>query len=175
MRNVRLVTIVVGLCASPLPQAEIVASSDTHYVLRHEATSTLKPDALWRRLVTPASWWHPDHTYSGDAANLTLALEAGGSWREDWDGGSVEHGRVLLVQPGEVLRMAAPFGPLQAAGAYTVWTISVRAADEGGGSVVVFDEVASGPPSASLAELAPAVDFVKSEAIARLVEAGNAN
>lgn len=147
--------------------AEVVSSSTTHYVLRHEATSARSPEALWERLVAPASWWHPDHTYSGDAANLSLDAKAGGLWLEDWAGGSVAHGEVLLVQRGEVLRMAAPFGPLQGVGAYTVWTITISAADEG--SRVVFDEVSTGPATANLAELAGAVDYVKTEAISRLV------
>lgn len=150
-------------------RAEILSSSDTHMTLRHEAASPLPPERLWRRLVDPASWWHPDHTYSGDAANLSLDATAGGLWREDWDGGSVSHGQVLYVNPGKTLRLEAPFGPLQALGAYTIWTISIRPA--GDGSLVVFDEVSTGPPGADLARIAPAVDQVKSEAIRRLVAA----
>lgn len=155
------------LTAAGAARAEIIESSPRHYVLRHEAASSRSPEALWQRLIEPASWWHPDHTYSGDAANLSLDLRAGGLWLEEWAGGSVAHGEVLLVQKGEVLRMAAPFGPLQGAGAYTVWTITITAAD--GGSVVVFDEISTGPASANLAELAGAVDYVKTEAISRLV------
>lgn len=163
---------VTGILASLLllpltTRAEIVSSSETHFTLRHEATSPLSPERLWEKLIRPASWWHPDHSYSGDAGNLSLDAQAGGLWREDWDGGSVSHGRVLLVIPGKTLRLEAPFGPLQGLGAYTVWTISIAAGD--GGSVVVFDEVATGPSTAKLAEVAGAVDFVKSEAIRRLV------
>ena len=36
------------------------------------------------------------------------------------------------------------------------------------GTVVTFDEIATGPPTAKLDELAPAVDFVKGEAMRRL-------
>lgn len=147
--------------------AEVLSASPTHFKLRHEAASPMSAEALWERLVDPAAWWHPDHTYSGDAANLSLELAAGGAWREDWEGGSVEHGRVLLVEQGRTLRLAAPFGPLQGVGAYTIWTISVRPGDDGG-SVVVFDEISTGPATADLAGLAEAVDFVKGEAISRL-------
>lgn len=148
--------------------AEIVSSSATHFVLRHEAATPLPPEAAWERLVDPAVWWHPDHTYSGDAANLSLELTAGGLWREDWDGGSVAHGRVLMVASGKSLRMEAPFGPLQAVGAYTIWTITIQPAEAGRGSLVIFDEIATGPPTAKLDELAPAVDYVKGEALRRL-------
>ena len=158
------------LLAIPVGQdaaAEILESSDTHYVLRHEAQSSLSPESLWKRLIVPGSWWHPDHTYSGHAANMQLDPQAGGLWREDWADRSVWHGTVLYVEPGRVLRLEAPFGPLQALGAHTVWTITIAA--EGDGSLVVFDEVSSGPPSADLDETAKAVDFVKDEAIRRLV------
>lgn len=156
------ITIGVPLIAS----ADVVSSSDTHFVLRHEAVSSLAADELWQRLVQPAAWWHPDHTYSGSSDNLSLEPVAGGVWKEEWEGGSVVHGTVIYVREGRVLRMNAPFGPLQELGAYTIWTITVS--PDGNGSRVVFDEVSSGPPSANLPELAEAVDFVKTEAIGRL-------
>lgn len=146
--------------------AEVVSSSASHYVLRHEASTALSADALWDRLVQPATWWHPDHTYSGDAENLSLDLKPGGLWLETWDGGAVAHGEVLLVQDGNVLRLNAPFGPLQGVGAHTIWTITIEATDTG--AVVRFDETATAPPTAKLDELAPAVDYVKTEAIRRL-------
>lgn len=146
--------------------AEIVESSDAHYVLRHEGISSLAPGALWSRFVEPASWWHPDHTYSGDAGNLSLTPRAGGLWLEQWQGGSVIHGSVLYVEDGESMRLYAPFGPLQGLGVYTVWTITIS--PEGSGSRVVFDEISSGPPSADLGEVAKAVDYVKTEAMTRL-------
>ncbi len=161
------IAIVFLFVAPGIPHAEIVAASDTHFVLRHEAVSALDAAQLWERLIQPAAWWHPDHTYSGDSGNLSLDAKAGGLWREDWDGGSVSHGKVVFVNHGEQLRMEAPFGPLQALGAYTIWTITISPKDDG--SRVVFDEVSTAPPGTDMAEMAKAVDFVKQEAIQRLV------
>jgi hypothetical protein len=166
MKQLVAILIVSSLSLPTLALAEVVSSSSTHFVLRHEASSALSVDELWQRLVRPETWWHPDHTYSGDSENLSLDAEAGGIWMESWEGGSVAHGTVLYVKEGEVLRMNAPFGPLQALGVYTIWTITIS--PDGSGSRVVFDEVSNGPPSANLAELAGAVDNVKAEAIARL-------
>lgn len=168
MRTIKA-TVVCLLLLMVLPTAaiaDIVSSSATHYVLRHESRTQLSVEALWERLIRPASWWHPDHTYSGDAANLSLALEPGGLWQETWEGGAVAHGEVLLVIDGSTLRLNAPFGPLQGAGAYAIWTITVAEDEEG--TIARFEETATGPESAALHELAPAVDFVKSEAIRRL-------
>lgn len=166
----RLLSLAIPALVVLLPNlsvAQVTSSSPTHFVLRHEATSELSPAELWEKLVRPSTWWHPDHSYSGDARNLTLDPQAGGLWREDWDGGSVAHVRVLLAVPGKTLRLEAPFGPLQGLGAYTIWTITIAAGETG--SIVVFDEVSSGPPTAKLDEVAGAVDFVKTEAIMRLV------
>jgi len=152
---------------SSFAQAEVVSSSDNHYVLKHQASSVLSREELWSRLIEPSTWWHPDHTYSGDSKNLSLDLQAGGLWREDWDGNSVLHGSVLTVIEGEMLRLDAPFGPLQSMAVNTVWTISIKS--DGEKSLVVFEELANGTDTSGLDELAKAVDFVKSEALSRLV------
>ncbi|MEM9388062.1 MAG: SRPBCC domain-containing protein [Pseudomonadota bacterium] len=156
-----------GLLGALLADAEVVTSGDTHFRLHQEGVSPLPPAQLWQRLTDPASWWHPDHTYSGVVSNLSLDLTAGGLWREDWDGGSVAHGEVLLVYAARELRLNAPFGPLQGVGAHVVWSITL--APEGEGTRVTFDEVASAAPGAALDELAGAVDLVKDEAMRRLV------
>jgi hypothetical protein len=163
----RLLPALAMLLFAAAAAAEVTDSGAQHFELRHEAVSSLPPAALWARLIAPSQWWNPAHSYSGDAANLQLDARAGGLWREDWNGGSVAHGRVLLSMPPSLLRLEAPFGPLQGVGAYVVWSISIDA--EGTGSRVQFHEIAAGPPGARLAELAPAVDAVKSEAIRRLV------
>ncbi|MEM7081633.1 MAG: hypothetical protein AAF465_02785 [Pseudomonadota bacterium] len=157
----------LAICGPGVVQAEVVTSSDTHYVLKHEGKSTLEPQALWRKLIKPATWWHPDHTYSGDATNLSLAAIAGGEWREDWAGGSVLHGKVVLALRHKTLRLEAPFGPLQELGAYVIWTITLTPND--GGSNVVFEERAVAPMGSALDSLAPVVDGVKAEAMSRLV------
>lgn len=153
-------------------EADVKSASDTHFKLNLVAESPLPPEKLWQRLSEPSSWWHPDHTYSGDAQNLTLELRAGGLWAENWDGGSVEHGRVVLVQQGRMLRMVAPFGPLQGSGMHVIWTISLEPLAEGDGTKVVFEEIASGPHLTGLDKLAQAVDGVKREALERLVDPG---
>ena len=164
-----ILTILAVAAFATSAHADIISTSDSHFILRHEGTTTLTPDAAWDRLVNPASWWHPDHTYSGDAGNLSLELTPGGLWREDWDGGAVAHGTIVFVDTGKTLRLEAPFGPLQGIGAFVIWTISLEAAD--GGTRIVFEESAIGPPAGDYAELAKAVDFVKGEAMRRLTGA----
>lgn len=148
-------------------RAEIIQSSADHYTLRQEATSELPPDQLWQRLINPQNWWHPDHTYSGSAEHLSLDPVAGGVWAEHWDGNSVIHGTVVNVMAGSMLRLDAPFGPLQEQAIHAVWTITIEAHESG--SKVTFNEVATGSSASGLEELAKAVDYVKTEAMSRLV------
>ena len=146
--------------------AEVIAASPQHYTLKHEASSALPADEMWDRLLAPETWWSSDHTWSGDAANLSLDAQAGGLWREDWEGGSVAHGKVLSVINGKSITLDAPFGPLQSMAVDVVWTISIT--PEGDGSKVTFDEVANGSAASALDAVAPAVDGVKAEALRRL-------
>ena len=161
------------LCLSVLSIAlpafcDVVTATPDHYTLRHEAVSDLEPNAVWDRLIEPSAWWQPDHTWSGRAENLSLEPRAGGLWAERWDGNEVLHGRVLTVLEDKMLRLDAPFGPLQGMGVMVTWTITLEPDEETGGTKIIFDEVANGSGQSRLDEVAPAVDGVKSEAIARL-------
>lgn len=147
--------------------AEIVTASDDHFTLKLEATTELTPEQVWERLIVPAEWWQSDHSYSGDAANLSLDATAGGLWREDWEGGSVWHGTVLQAQPQKTLSLSAPFGPLQGMAVTSIWTITLEPI-EAGGTMIRFDHVTNGSSASNLAEIAPAVDFVKAQALAAL-------
>ena len=160
-----LLFLVSGVSASAF--AEIVSSGPDRYELRHEALVDAGPELVWERLIHPEAWWNGDHTFSGDAANLSLDAIAGGLWREDWDGGSVAHGRVLACLDGKMLRLDAPFGPLQGMAVNVVWTISLEPAEDGG-TRIIFVETAIGTPDSKLDDLAPAVDGVKHQAIKRL-------
>ena len=147
--------------------AEIVVSQPDHYQLVHEGVSEQSVEQVWDRLINPDQWWHPEHTYSGDAANLSLNLTAGGQWQEQSDTHTVSHGTVLFVNPPYQLKLNAPFGPLQGKAVTVVWTITLEALDQG--TRVTFEEIANGTSASALDELAPAVDFVKAEALHRLV------
>lgn len=146
--------------------AEVVSSAPDHFTLQLVAESSLSPEQVWARLIEPSQWWQSDHTYSGHADNLSLDPVAGGLWREDWEGGSVQHGRVLTVQDGELLRLSAPFGPLQGLAVQAIWTITL--APSGTGTLITFDHVTNGTSASQLQRLAPAVDAVKRQALTNL-------
>lgn len=165
-----IATLGLALGVSLTAQAEIVTASPDHFTLLLTAESELSPDEIWTRLIEPADWWQSDHTYSGDAANLSLDPVAGGTWREDWDGGSVWHGTVLQVHDGKSLTLSAPFGPLQGLAVTSIWTIRLEPMGDGG-TRIRFDHLTNGTAASNLEDLAPAVDFVKGEALKSLARA----
>lgn len=147
--------------------AEIVAAAPDHFTLKLEAETELSPSEVWTRLIEPSAWWLSDHTYSADSNNLTLDPQAGGLWREDWEGGSVWHGTVIQAHPEKSLVLSAPFGPLQGLAVTSIWTITLEPT-EAEGTRITFDHVTNGTPASQLDQLAPAVNFVKSEALKSL-------
>jgi len=173
-KTMRLIAACLTLGLGLSAQAEVVTASPEHFALKLEAETSLSPDEVWTRLIDPSAWWQSDHTYSGDAANLSLEPRAGGLWREDWDGGSVWHGTVLQVQPTRTLSLSAPFGPLQGLAVTSVWTITLSPS-ESGGTLIRFDHVTNGTAASQLDQLAPAVDFVKSEALKSLARPHDQN
>lgn len=146
--------------------AKVVSAVPARIVLEQHYETPLSPDALWAKLIAPHEWWQDDHTYSGSAQNLSLEPIAGGLWREDWEGGSVAHGRVLMAKTGEALTMEAPFGPLQALAVNTVLTLKIE--PSGTGARLTMRFIASGSPESGLAPLAGPVDGVWAAALTAL-------
>ncbi len=137
------------------------------FVSTFRAEVNATPDAVWRAIVQLPRWWSSQHTYSGQASNLSLDAQAGGCWCERWgDGQSVQHGTVVLVQPGRVIRLFANLGPLQDLPVHGVLTLAT--ADQEDKTVVRLTYRVAGDPSAALDQLAPAVDQVMGAQFRRL-------
>lgn len=157
------------LCAGAPAAAAITGSGPDGFTVVHERTVAAAPAAAWAMLVAPAQWWNGAHSYSGNAANLTLDLRAGGCWCERWAGGSAEHGRVILVAPERTLRLYAALGPLQQLP--TVATLSWTLAAAGQGTKIVLTYRVLGRASDNIAAMAAPVDAVLAEQADRLAAA----
>jgi hypothetical protein len=120
------------------------------------------------------SWWDPEHTWSGDARNMSIDARAGGCFCEKLgNGGSVEHMRVLLAEPGKTLRLQGSLGPLQeqaVVGAMT-WTLT----EVSGRTRIEMTYVVGGYMRGGFDPVAKLVDQVLSTQVSRLkrlVESG---
>ena len=162
----------VLIAASPAV-AEVAAVSETGFQVRSEATVSAAPAAVYAAFSEIARWWDGRHTYSGDAANLSLSLAPGGCFCEALGEGGVRHGEVMLAWPGRMVVLDAALGPLQQTGASGALTFSFEATAEGTRIVQTYNVggMAPGLP----AQWAPAVDQVQGVQLARLarfVDAG---
>jgi uncharacterized protein YndB with AHSA1/START domain len=116
--------LLLGALADPAA-GDVTHSTGSGFVVVIERRIEAEPrqafDALVRRI---GSWWHPDHTYSGAARNLSIQPRANGCFCEKLDdGGQIQHMTVAFVRPAATLRMIGglgPLGPLAVQGAMTV-------------------------------------------------------
>jgi hypothetical protein len=80
---------------------------------------------VWASIVQPATWWDSRHTWSGSAANLSLAAASGGCFCERLpNGGSVLHMSTVNAVPNQKLVLFGALGPLQSSGAAGHWPLS---------------------------------------------------
>ncbi len=170
----RLALLIPALLATAPASAEVVKVEGSTFVVEHKLTVAAAPDAVWRALSAPSRWWSSAHSWSGDAANLSMAMRPGGCFCEALpDGGGAEHARVIHVAPNRLLRLSGALGPLQQ-GAVT-GTLSFEMAGEGQGTVLVVRYVVSGYTGMDAVKLAPLVDGVIGEQAAGLKRAAEAD
>lgn len=158
--------------------AEVSGSGPSGFVSRHEVVVSASPKDVWLALISPAAWWTSDHTWSGDAANLTLTPQAGGCFCEkipevDEPGrftleGSVEHMRVIQAYPERALRMVGALGPLQSEPVTGVLTIVISQIPEG--TKIVWEYNVGGAMRYEVPVIARAVDAVMGIQLAALAK-----
>ncbi len=154
----RALMLSAALVAAPA-SAEVVSSGPNGFHIRQSVQMVVPQERAFDVFGRVGSWWDSDHTYSGDAANLSLSLTPGGCFCERLpDGGGVEHMRVAYVVPGERLVLTGSLGPLLYEA--TTGVMDVRLERIAGGSRVTMDYKVAGFASANGAKLAPLVDLV---------------
>ena len=159
---------VACLAFPALARAEVVETTAYGFFVRQEATIDAAPDKVYRALAGEVGrWWNPEHTFSGDAANLSIDARPGGCFCEKLpDGGGVEHLTVAYVAPNKVLRLRGALGPLQAHG--LAGSLTWRLGAAGAATKVELTYSVGGYMQGGFDKMAPAVNFVLGEQLARL-------
>ncbi|MGZ3246961.1 MAG: SRPBCC family protein [Croceibacterium sp.] len=153
-------------CAAPA-SADVTGQSANGFATAGTVTIAAAPDRVWAGLVQPGRWWDSEHSWSGNAANLTLDPRAGGCFCEALaDGGSVEHMRVIYADPARQLRLSGALGPLQ--GEALAATLSIKLEKAGEGTRLSWSYKVGGYTDLPIAQIAPAVDGVVSAQFVRL-------
>ena len=161
-----IIATTLAVAATPA-SAEVVSSSANGFHVRHTVQMVVPPPQAFDAFTKIPGWWNSEHTYSGDAANLSLVLAVGGCFCERLPkaGGGIEHMRVSYLEPGVRLVLTGSLGPLLYEA--TTGAMDVKVERVAGGSKVVIDYKVAGFASGTGQAMAPLVDSVLAEQFKR--------
>jgi len=156
------------LFASAPAAAEVVSASPNSLEIRQTVDLAVPPDAAYRAFTSVGSWWDPEHTYSGDANNLSLSAVPGGCFceRNPKAGGGVEHMRVAYVEPGKRIVLTGSLGPLLYEA--TAGVMDVQLKKTATGTQLTLNYRVAGFAKGGADKLAPIVDRVIGTQMSRL-------
>ena len=165
-RRLKLIAIAALATVTTATRADVRQSAPDGFVVGFAQTVPTSPAKAFAAIVDVGRWWNPEHSYSGNAANLALRAEAGACFCEAWDGNSVRHGTVIMALRDQVLRIDGALGPLQGMAVTGILTIGLKA--EGAGTTVTLLYRVNGAAGSALDKLAPDVDAMLAGQFARL-------
>ncbi len=158
-------------------RSEVVSTSANAASIRISVPIAAAPDKVYASFLAIGKWWDKEHTYSGDAANLSLTATPGGCFCESLPGGGgVLHMTVVNVEPNQRVTLSGALGPLQTAGIAGAMSFSFVPKDSATELVLVYNFAGSYPNGIpSIAGGVNAVLTAQVERLKRLVETGAAD
>ena len=161
LRSLRSCVALASLAAFFPASAAIVDATASGFTI--ENTVEVPADAMtaWKALVDDVgAWWPRDHTWWGEASELTIEPRAGGCFCERNGAQQAQHLQVTFVDPGKLLRLAGGLGPLQGMGLHGVLEFRLAPGANGGTTITLFYRAGGYTPE-DLARFAPVVDQVQ--------------
>jgi hypothetical protein len=169
MTGVMMRTVLIGavaLAVAAPASAEVVSANSNGFEVRHTVNLVAPPGLAFASFAEVAGWWDSEHTYSGNAQQLSLGLSPGGCFCERFPaGGGIEHMRVTYVDPGKRVVLSGALGPLLYQATAAVMDVEVK--PRAGGSQLVLSYRAAGFFNGGADKLAPLVDQVLAEQMKR--------
>lgn len=152
-----LVLLLLALSVAPA-SAEVVDAQPTGFALKYAYDIAKPREVVYRAIAELPRWWDAAHSYSGQAASLSLDARPGGCFCETLPGGGVQHMVVIHANAPGQLSLNGGLGPLAALGVTGAlqWTLTERS---GGTHLEVTYNVGGFMPG-GLASLARVVDQV---------------
>ena len=148
-------------------KSAVVETAANGFAVEETAHVAATPDKVYVALLHPENWWNSQHTFSGNAANLSLDAKAGGCLCETLpNGGSVQHLAVVALMPGKAIVLRGAMGPFQAQGVDGAMTITLTPKD--GGTDLVLDNNYGGYIKGGMGKWPVAADAMLSDLVARL-------
>lgn len=172
----RIIMGIAALCGMTTANAEVTNTADNGFTVQHQTVIAGDAEAVWKAMIAPSRYWNADHSWTGDAENFYLVPQAGGCFCElirttsadniKSSEGSVQHMRVIYAHNHKMLRMSGALGPLQ--GEAVTGTLTMLLQPQGSSTAVRFTYKVGGYMEYPIDEIAPAVDGVIGEQLARL-------
>jgi hypothetical protein len=161
------IIIALALVAATPASAAVVSAAPNGFEIKQTVNLVVPPEVAMASFAELPSWWDPEHTYSGNPANMSLVLHPGGCFCERLpDGGGIEHMRVTFVDPGKRVVLTGSLGPLLYEATSGVMDIQVKRA--AGGSQLILDYKVAGFANGGGEAMAAKVDEVLAEQMKRL-------
>ncbi|MEM7097518.1 MAG: hypothetical protein AAF541_04600 [Pseudomonadota bacterium] len=165
----RFVLLMIGyIIFVPVALAKVTAVDERGFISEHVLVVKAAPDAALRALMQDVHrWWDASHSFGGSASSFRIDDRAGGCFCEEVEGGvSVEHMRVVNVQPGRSLTLIGGLGPMQAMALSGSMTFQFK--DHPEGSELHYRYSVGGYLPEGMPGLADAVDRVQLAQLERL-------
>ncbi len=148
-------------------RAEVVDATPGGFEVKQTVQIAAPAAKVWGVLIQPATWWEGRHTFSGSAANLSLAAASGGCFCERLPGGgSAVHLTTVNVVPNQKLVLEGALGPLQKTGATGHMTFALAETDGQTSLTLIYD--VGGYMKGGLDKVAARVDVVLGQQVERL-------
>ncbi len=162
----RLVLFGLVMATASPAAAEVLSSGPNGFEVQETVNLVVPQASAYAAFGQLGQWWNKEHTYSGDAARMSLQLRPGGCLCEPLEGGGgIEHLRVTYLKPGEEIVLTGSLGPLlyQA----TVGVMDVKFERIAGGTKVTMNYRAAGFVKNDGVKTAALVDQVLAEQMRR--------
>tara|TARA_R100001244_G_scaffold71741_2_gene58000 strand:- start:32096 stop:32740 length:645 start_codon:yes stop_codon:yes gene_type:complete len=173
--TIRAIFAIAALCSVTAARAEVTNTADNGFTVQHQTVIAGDAEAVWKAMIAPSRYWNADHSWTGDAENFYLVPQAGGCFCElirttsgdniKSSEGSVQHMRVIYAHNNKILRMSGALGPLQSEAVTGTLTMQLQPQDQS--TVVRFTYKVGGYMEFPVDQIAPAVDGVIGEQLAR--------
>jgi uncharacterized protein YndB with AHSA1/START domain len=152
-----------------MAKGDVVDSASNGFTVKITLELAAPAADVYRTIVDRVGmWWAPDHTWSGNSANLSIDPRPGGCWCEKLPGGGAQHMTVVFADPGKLLRLRGALGPLQSMAVDGSMTFQL--AEAGGKTRLQLTYVVGGylPGAGGGEPLGKAVDAVLTAQVQRL-------
>lgn len=144
---------------------KVISHSENSFELSSHVVIKQPVESIFQQFNQIELWWHPDHTFSGNAQNMTLDIK-GACFCERWNNNIVRHMDIVAVEKNKRHVWRGGLGPLQSFAVSGALTWDFKSIGNNQTSVTYTYRVYGAIPDAKT--WSSAVDGVLSQQLTRL-------